>query len=404
MSSPPHPTRSSLPHPTTAQHSLVPYKQGGVPLVLTEDKEEVDKLAFTLDSPSRPQLEFFKKVFRTGKPLAGYSSDDPLWSLLSSIVVPCTSCLKVPDTCVVPPGSPRCSNCSSKKTCSLGKILRFRYFTRKCNQDLAYSRRFLELHGTPTQQASWTIPVDLWHRYDASLHERTSSTTALMELNMLDDGDAVDRDHQELSQFINTQRQETAAASKRKHASFPVRPGEATSSETPAKTSRKRHRHLSPPSASPSVVPRLVRLVGPPRCSSHSQPMVAITPSLPSTSRVPLGVVDSLSLTDAGSRNLPAPVTADQPGLVQGPTGLVWLAAVAEQRAGADWGPSSGIKGTGQDLLSSNMPPSHSRLVPRSSTTHPYCVENERLPLRVHDLEAQLAELQLENSALTSAL
>ncbi|KAJ3928561.1 MAG: hypothetical protein NXY57DRAFT_964423 [Lentinula lateritia] len=225
-----------------------------------------------------------------------------------------------------------------------------------------------------------------------------------MELNMLDDGDALDRDHQELSQFLNTQRRETVAASKWRRVSSPVRPGATSSPEDTVKTSHKCCRHLWPPTPLPSVVPRLVRLVLPPGQSSHPQPTVTPTPSLPLTSHDPIIAVDLVSLTDARIQSSPVPVLVDQPGLVQGPTGLVRLAAVAEQRAGADRVSSSGIKGTSQDLLALNMPPSHSRLVPRSSTTHPYCLENERLSLRVRDLEAQLAELQLENSALTSAL
>ncbi|KAJ3847218.1 hypothetical protein EV368DRAFT_87980 [Lentinula lateritia] len=162
MPSSPDKTRSASPRFAAAASSSIPFEQGGVPSVVSEDDEDVDQLAFTLDAPSRPQLDFFEKVFNTGKSLASYSQDDPLWSLLSSIVAPCTNCLKAPDTCVVLPGSPRCLNCSSKKTCSLGKILRFRYFARQRNQDLAYSCRFLELHDTPAQKASWAIPVDLW--------------------------------------------------------------------------------------------------------------------------------------------------------------------------------------------------------------------------------------------------
>ncbi|KAJ3847181.1 hypothetical protein EV368DRAFT_88025 [Lentinula lateritia] len=310
MSSPSKNThRSSLPSPTAASNLPVPHEEGGFPP--TEDEEDVDQLAFTLDSPSHPQLEFFEKVFNTGKPLAGYSSNDPLWSLLWLFPAP--------------------------TTCSLGKILQFWYSARKCNQDLAYSRRFLELHGTPAQKASWTIPVDLWRRYDVLLHGRTSSTTALMELNMLDDSDALDRDHQKLSQFLDTQRQETVAASKQKHVSSPVRPRGATSSEAPAKTSHKRHRHLSPPTSLPSILP------------------VANTTSLPLPSHAPVMAVDLGPLADAGIQRLP--VLADHPGLVQGPTGL----------------------GTSQDLLSSNMPPCRSRLIPHSHTTYPYRVENEQL-------------------------
>ncbi|KAJ3858457.1 hypothetical protein EV359DRAFT_87724 [Lentinula novae-zelandiae] len=225
-----------------------------------------------------------------------------------------------------------------------------------------------------------------------------------MELNMLDDGDALDRDHQELSQFLDTQWQETvaASASKRKRTSSPVRSGGATSAEAPVKTSRKRHCHQSPRSLLPPVVPRMVCLVLPSRRSPPPQPPVVNTTPLPSPPHASAMDVDSDPLAGAGIQRLPVP--SDHVGLVQGPTGLVRLAAVAEQRAGADRGPSSGIKGTSQDLLSSVMPPSHSRLVPCPHATHPYRVENERLSSRVRDLEAQLAESQLENSALTSAL
>ncbi|KAJ3896945.1 hypothetical protein F5879DRAFT_996933 [Lentinula edodes] len=85
---------------------------------------------------------------------------------------------------------------------------------------------------------------------------------------------------------------------------------------------------------------------------------------------------------------------------VEGPTGLVCLAAVAEQRAGTDCGPWSSMKGIRQD----KMPPSWSPLIPCTSTIHPYSVENEKLSMRVCALEAQLVESQQENSSLTLAL
>ncbi|KAH7867861.1 uncharacterized protein C8R40DRAFT_1178526 [Lentinula edodes] len=75
---------------------------------------------------------------------------------------------------------------------NIPKILLYHYFTRQCNQDLAYSRRFLELHGTPAHCATWGIPLDIWHQYDAALHEHTSSTSTFLELNMLDEQDEVD--------------------------------------------------------------------------------------------------------------------------------------------------------------------------------------------------------------------
>ncbi|GAW05268.1 hypothetical protein LENED_007112 [Lentinula edodes] len=63
------------------------------------------------------------------------------------------------------------------------------------------------------------------------------------------------------------------------------------------------------------------------------------------------------------------------------------------------------IKGTGPDLLSSNMPPaSRPTLVPRALAAHPYRAENQCLAARVWLLESQLADSQWENSSLTSAL
>ncbi|KAJ3870899.1 hypothetical protein F5051DRAFT_446950 [Lentinula edodes] len=63
------------------------------------------------------------------------------------------------------------------------------------------------------------------------------------------------------------------------------------------------------------------------------------------------------------------------------------------------------IKGTGPDLLSSNMPPaSRPNLVPCALAAHPYRAENQCLVARVWLLESQLADSQWENSSLTSAL
>ncbi|KAJ3847735.1 hypothetical protein EV368DRAFT_87402 [Lentinula lateritia] len=96
---------------------------------------------------------------------------------------------------------------------------------------------------------------------------------------------------------------------------------------------------------------------------------------------------------------------------VQGPSSLVRLAAVAEAQSGlvqqAISPPSARtpIKGTGPDLLSSNMPPTpRPTLVPRNFTAHPYHAENQRPAAHIQLLESQLADSQRENSSLTSAL
>ncbi|KAJ3804954.1 hypothetical protein F5876DRAFT_82371 [Lentinula aff. lateritia] len=83
MPSSPDKTRSASPRFAAchllfhAAFSSIPFEQGGVPSVVSEDDEDVDQLAFTLDAPSHPQLDLFEKVFNTGKFLvlgAGWSS------------------------------------------------------------------------------------------------------------------------------------------------------------------------------------------------------------------------------------------------------------------------------------------------------------------------------------------
>ncbi|KAJ3884446.1 hypothetical protein GG344DRAFT_84012 [Lentinula edodes] len=156
----------------------------------------------------------------TGKLLSAYCEDDPLWSLLAAVASPYTNYLETLTTCQVPANSPHCTNCSSKKTCSLGKILQYRYFARRCSQDLAYSHRFLELHGSPAHHAAWGIPLDAWHRYDAVLHEYTSSTSTLLELNMLDEQDEVEADQQELQKFLTLQQDEASVTARSRHSIF----------------------------------------------------------------------------------------------------------------------------------------------------------------------------------------
>ncbi|KAJ4465438.1 hypothetical protein C8R41DRAFT_871895 [Lentinula lateritia] len=355
----------------------------------SDGEVEEDQLAFTLESPSRPQLQLFETVFNTGKPLSGYCQDNPLWLLLAEVASPCTNCVKTPGRCKVLPNSPRCTNCTSKKTCSLGKILRYRYFARRCNQDLAYSRRFLELHGTSAHQSTWGIPLSTWREYDAALHARTSSTSTLLELNMLDEKDTVEADQQELREFLALQQGEAVVAAKRKRDHSPVPVAGPSRKKVRSDVSKKRSRHRSPAAAAIPDSPLHIRLVVPSSC-----PVVA-------SSSPPVRPRSSPSLMEVLHRDLP----------MQGPSDLVRLAAAAEvhpglvQQAGSSSPARTPIKGTGQDLLSSTMPPIlRPALVPRNPASHPYRAENQRLAARVRLLESQLADSQRENSSLTSAL
>ncbi|KAJ3858106.1 hypothetical protein EV359DRAFT_88255 [Lentinula novae-zelandiae] len=283
-SSRPH---SSLPHGSSPPLPILTSLAEEVsPIAESEGEEEQDQLAFTIDFPSRPHLQIFENILNTGKPLAGYCQDDPLWSLLAAVGSPCTNCVKAPHNCKVLPNSPRCTNCPAKKTCSLGKILRYWYFARRCNQDLAYSRRFLELHGTPMHHVTWVIPLETWQQYNANLHQCTSSTTILLELNMLDDQDVDVVDWQELRTYLALQQEEAAIAAKRKRNRSPlpvVGPSckKTTGSEVPKR--RPCHKHLTL-EASSEPAP-CVQLLIPPGCA------VAVPPTIfPCASPFPMEV------------------------------------------------------------------------------------------------------------------
>ncbi|KAJ3897086.1 hypothetical protein F5879DRAFT_996643 [Lentinula edodes] len=313
---------------------------------------EQDQLAFTIESPSvRDCIQHWEAV--------------------------------TPGKCQVPANSPQCTNCSSKKTCSLGKTLQYQYFARQCNQDLAYSRRFLELHGTPAHRATWGIPLDVWHQYDAALHERTSSTSTLLELNMLDEQDGVTADQQELQKFLALQQDEASVATKQKCARSPL------------------------PVVGPST--KKVHLEVPKKCSRCKAPGVEVDSEPPC--HVLLVVPPSRSLVT--STIAPVPLCAlsspmevsvrDNP--VQGSSGLVQLVTIAEAHSGLACRHASPpvtqvpIKGGESDIFSSNMPPTpRSTLVPRVLTTHPYRTENQRLVAQVRLLESQLADSRRENS------
>ena len=385
----PIPTRPLSRTPSPLLPTLTALGKVPSPAPESDGEVELDQLAFTIESPSRPQLQLFETVFNTGKPLSGYCQDDPLWPLLAEVASPCSNCVKSPGKCKVLPNSPRCTNCSAKKTCSLGKVLRYRYFARRCSQDIAYSRRFLELHGTPTHQSTWGIPLSTWRQYDAALQARTSSTSILLELNMLDEKDTAETDHQELQKFLALQQGEAVIVANRKRDRSPSPVAGPSSKKVRSDGSKKRSRRRVPVEGAAQESPRRVRLVVPPgRSMGASTSTPALPRALPSSMEV--------SVRDES---------------VQGPSSLVQLAAAAEAQSGVAQrfvSPSpvtSPIKGTGSDSLPSNMPPtSRSLLVPRTLIAHPYRAENQRLLARVRSLESQLADSQRENSSLTTAL
>ncbi|KAJ3848759.1 hypothetical protein EV368DRAFT_86254 [Lentinula lateritia] len=126
-------------------------------------------------------------VFGVGISLACYIVDDSLWSILAAAGLPCPTCVR--GSCSIVPHLARCSNCDDKKPCVLGCLVRFRYFSRKCSRDLAFARRFLEVHGNPGQRTRYSLPTEQWRLIYGRVKQSTNSTSALLELNPLDDQD-----------------------------------------------------------------------------------------------------------------------------------------------------------------------------------------------------------------------
>ncbi|KAH7879155.1 uncharacterized protein C8R40DRAFT_1167125, partial [Lentinula edodes] len=169
----------------------------------------IDELANTLEEPPLGQLALFRSVFGVGVSLARYIVDDPLWPLLAAAGLPCSFCIrgKKEANCSVVPHLARCSNCDDKKPCVLGRLARFRYFARKCSRDLAFARRFLEVHGDPGQRTRFTLPSEQWRNIAAKIEASTNSTVALIELNSLDEQDQQELDRVELGEFLRKQPQ-----------------------------------------------------------------------------------------------------------------------------------------------------------------------------------------------------
>ncbi|KAJ3803946.1 hypothetical protein F5876DRAFT_71029 [Lentinula aff. lateritia] len=316
MSSPSKNThRSSLPSPTAASNLPVPHEEGGFPP--TEDEEDVDQLAFTLDSPSHPQLEFFEKVFNTGKPLAGYSSNDPLWChiLVSYLLEP-------PDV-------------------RTGKSFNF---------------------GTPLGSATKTlhIVIDSWN-YMALLLKKLPGpswwTSGVGTIRSCPSS-LIPKDKRPLQlQNRNTSRLLSG-------------PGELPPLRLlPRPPTSVIDTYPLPPHYRPLFLDwcawsfLLVGLLLP--SSLLPTPLPFLCPPMLQLWLWIWAHLQTLEFRDFLSWRIT---------LVWCRVLLVWF--IWQQLQSNEL---VQIEGTSQDLLSSNMPPCCSRLIPRSHTTYPYCVENEQL-------------------------
>ncbi|KAJ4464326.1 hypothetical protein C8J55DRAFT_566936 [Lentinula edodes] len=240
-------------------------------------------------------------VFNTGKPLSGYCQDNPLWPLLAEVASPCSNCLKSPGKCKVLPNSPRCTTGLRKRLVVWGRS-----------------------SGIGILLVAAIRISHIARQYDAALHTRTSLTSTLLELNMLDERDTADADQQELQKFLALQQGEAVVVAKRKRDRSPLPMASPSSKRVQSDTSKKCSRRRSPVEEAVQESPLRVQLVVPP---GRSVAASTSTPAPPCASP---------SLMEVPGGDLPS-------GLVQQP-----VVPPATRTP---------IKGTGPDLLSSNMPP-----------------------------------------------
>ncbi|KAJ3924684.1 MAG: hypothetical protein NXY57DRAFT_969301 [Lentinula lateritia] len=153
---------------------------GVPPLSPNRRDSDVDEIISNVEEPSLGQLSLFKSVFGVGVSLAHYIVDDVVY-------LGCHG------------------NCDDKKLCVLGHLACFRYFSRKCSCDLAFAHRFLEVHGDLGQRTRYSLPTEQWRIIYDHVEQSTHSTSALLELNPLDDQDQRELDRQELWEFCQHQ-------------------------------------------------------------------------------------------------------------------------------------------------------------------------------------------------------
>ncbi|KAJ3924354.1 MAG: hypothetical protein NXY57DRAFT_970089, partial [Lentinula lateritia] len=193
--------------PSDLTSAGIPPAPGAPPSSPNPRDSDVDEIVSNVEEPSLGQLSLFKSIFGVGVSLARYIVDDPLWSILAAAGLPCPTCVrgKKTGTCSIVPHLAQCSNCDDKKPCILGRLARFQYFARRCSRDLAFARRFLEVHGDPGQRTRYSLPTEQWQLIYGRVEQSTNSTSALLELNPLDDQDQRDLDRQERREFRQQQ-------------------------------------------------------------------------------------------------------------------------------------------------------------------------------------------------------
>ncbi|KAJ3925458.1 MAG: hypothetical protein NXY57DRAFT_967793 [Lentinula lateritia] len=387
----------------------------GIQPPLNHENADIDELSPTVEDPSLGQLSLFKSVFGVGVSLARYVIDDPLWPILAAAGLPCSYCIrsKKEGSCSVVPHPARCSNCDDKKPCVLGRLARFRYFARKCSRDLAFARRFLEVHGDPGQRTRYSLPSDQWLSISSRIEQSTNSTVALLELNLLDDHYQRELDRQELREF---QQRQLSLPSTTIPCSSPVVRDPSPLLPASIPTKRKRPVKVDPGSeVGSNPAPKRLRPVPSAVDSSHAE----IAPEGEGTSdyrrvvlvlRPPpvpdLEVLPHLPEAVRRGPEVSVPSSARTPSRSQGSGRL--HRRVVSSGSSKQFAPPNAVEDSFRVRI--NTPPMQQRSqeplrpYPRSQATSALKAENDRLKAEIEELRGLLAQARGQTSTLTSLL
>ncbi|KAJ3925548.1 MAG: hypothetical protein NXY57DRAFT_1065393, partial [Lentinula lateritia] len=285
----------------------------------------------------------------------------------------------------------------------------FRYFSHKRSRDLAFACRFLEVHGDPGQRTHYSLPTEQWRTIYGRVEQSTNSTSALLELNPLDNQDQRELDCQELWEF---------------HQRQPLLPGPTTL--VPHSTPLAGDSSLPPCAPILKKRKQLVKVDSgsTPKCRCPEQPVDRSFPIAPTVSQVEGGSDYRCVVLVLRPPHIPGSELPTLPGVGHlAPAGSSHRSVVDQSRsqgyteiphrvppAGSfeQFVPPSEVEGFPGSRIKPPPIQQHSREplrpYPHSQASSALRVENNRLKTEVEELRTLLAQSRGQFSTLTSLL
>ncbi|KAJ3900809.1 hypothetical protein F5879DRAFT_925137 [Lentinula edodes] len=293
----------------------------------------------------------------------------------------------VSDALGIPPSSPnRRDSDVDKIVCRVPPAFEVK---RKCSHNLAFARRFLEVHGDPGQRTRYSLPTEQWRILYDRVEQSTNPTSALLELNPLDDQDQRELDRQELREFSG-----------------------GSSLLPPAPVTKKRKRLVK---VDPGSTPKRRR---PEQAVDRSSPIASTVPQVEGGSGYCCVVlilhpphIPDLEIPTLPGVGHPVPEDSSHQSVVdqsrsQGYTEIPHC--IPQAGSFEQFVPPSEVEDFSRSRIKTPPVQQHSweplRPYPRSQASSALRVDNDRLKTEVEELQTLLAQSRGQVSTLTSLL